>query len=172
MDGDILYIILLIIGAIVSIVRRANKGNDKKKAPAPRTSSPGTGQQPKQKQSVEDIIAEILEAQQAKKADQVQPKPKPKPKPQPKPQPTYQTYEQKYQPLERYSNDQELGPSYEEGSYEDHTILHSLDHIKDHYNDPPKKRKQAKKRIAALGNKPFNMREAIIMSEILNRKYE
>ena len=167
MDGDILYIILLIIGAIVSIVRRANKGNEKKKAPT--SSNPSSGQ--KRKQSVEDMIQEILEAQEArKKAEQRSyQQPAQQPRPQPKPQPTY---EQKYQPLERYSNDQELGPSYEEGSYEDHTILHSLDHIKEAYGTQHQNRKPGKKRIAALGNKPFNMREAIILSEILNRKYQ
>ena len=162
MDGDILYIILLIIGAIVSIVRRANKGKEKQTAPT--SSSPSSGQ--KRKQSVEDMIQEILEAQEAKKKaqrQQYQP-----PKPEPKPQPTY---EEKYKPLERYSNDQELGPSYEEGSYEDHTILHSLDHIKEAYDQKHQNRKPRKKRIAALGNRPFDMREAIIMSEILNRKY-
>lgn len=166
--GDILYFVFIAIAIVVSIVRQANKGKKPKSpaAPAQRTVQPQ--QKTGGKGSVEDMIREILEAQELERTQQA-PKPsqaasKPKPAPTLEPQ-RFDGYE----PLEKFSNDQELEPSYEFGSYEDHTILHSLDHAKEH------KRKRAKatskKRIKALGNRPFNGREAIIMSEILNRKF-
>lgn len=165
---DIIYFLFIAIGIIVSIVNQARKKNkDKEKThrpqPAPeqtRTEAPRQGGA----QSVEDMIQDILDAR-GKKAEPISQRETTRPKPAPKPKPVAS------EPLERYSNDQELNPGYEVGSYEEHTILHSLDHIKEAQLHTHKKKKRPK-RIKALGNRPFNLREAIIMSEIMNRKYK
>jgi len=155
---DDIQIILYIIFAVIAILARAFK-SDKKKPPKP-TQQPADSEQREQPQSFEDLLKEFTgETKQTK-----QPEP------------------QSYESLEEYSfDDDELRRTYE-SSVKEAKELKTIDELVDldddrhtgsfqHFRGYEEPEEDVTNELVETLQDAEGARKAIILSEIMNRKY-